>query len=171
MDRLWTPWRYQYITKTPAAATGPDCIFCAKAAAGRQADEEGLVVARAEHNFVMLNLYPYSAGHLMIAPYAHVDSLALATQEAAAEMMELARQSERVLRAVYRAPGLNLGMNLGECAGAGVAGHIHLHVLPRWPGDANFMTTVGETRVLPEDLETSLRRIRAAWPTPSVNSR
>lgn len=166
MDRLWTPWRYQYITKSSAgsvsaAQASSSCIFCVKAA--EAADEENLIVARAQYNFVLLNLFPYSTGHLMIAPYAHIDSLAAAAPEAATEMMDLARHAESVLRAVYRPPGLNLGMNLGECAGAGVAGHIHLHVLPRWPGDANFMTTIGETRVLPEDLNTSLQRLRSAW--------
>lgn len=169
MDRLWTPWRYQYVTRPSDAAAGesqslrqPACIFCDKAAA--KTDDDNLIVTRALHNFVLLNLFPYTAGHLMIAPYLHVDSLAAAPPAAAAELMELTRQAERALRAAYRSPGLNLGMNLGECAGAGVAGHIHMHVLPRWPGDANFMTTIGETRVLPEDLGTSLQRIRAAWP-------
>lgn len=160
MDRLWTPWRYQYIAKSSASAAA--CIFCAKG--GEDVDPDAhLIVARGRRNFVLLNLFPYSSGHLMIAPYEHVDSLAAASADTAAEMMELARQAERVLRAVYRCPGLNLGMNLGECAGAGVAGHIHLHVLPRWPGDANFMTTIGETRVLPEDLAVSLERVRAGW--------
>ena len=161
MDRLWTPWRYQYIAKSSPADS---CIFCAKAA--DVGDDLGnLIVHRGERNFVLLNLYPYSSGHLMIAPYEHVDSLAGAAAETAAEMMALARRAERVLRAVYRCPGMNLGMNLGECAGAGVAGHVHLHVVPRWPGDANFMTTTAETRVLPEELSTTLARVRAEWGT------
>jgi ATP adenylyltransferase len=159
MDRLWTPWRYRYIAKASPAS---GCIFCAKA--GEADDDDGnLIVHRANRNFVLLNLFPYSCGHLMIAPYEHVDTLAGAASETAAEMMELARHSERVLRQVYRCPGINLGMNLGECAGAGVAGHIHLHVVPRWPGDANFMTTTAETRVLPEDLPVTLARLRAGW--------
>ena len=139
-----------------------ECIFCAKS---READGDAanLVVHRGEHNLVLLNLFPYSCGHLMIAPYEHVASLAEAAEETTAEMMAMARRSEQVLRAVYQCPGLNLGMNLGECAGAGVAGHIHLHVVPRWLGDANFMTTTAETRVLPEDLATTLARVRAGW--------
>ena len=162
MDRLWTPWRYQYVTKTsPVPISGSACIFCAKTALSD--DDSNLVVYRAAHNFVLLNLFPYSCGHLMIAPFEHVDSLAGAAPETATEMMHLARRAETVLRQVYRCPGLNLGMNLGECAGAGVAGHIHLHVVPRWPGDANFMTTTAETRVLPEDLAVTLQRVRAGW--------
>ena len=161
MDRLWTPWRYQYITKAAAVSEG-GCIFCAKSREAGE-DDANLVVHRGERNFILLNLFPYSCGHLMIAPHEHVASLAEAAEDTAAEMMALARRAERVLRAVYRCPGLNLGMNLGECAGAGVAGHIHLHVVPRWPGDANFMTTTAETRVLPEDLATTLRRVRAGW--------
>lgn len=158
MDRLWTPWRYQYITKSSPAS---GCIFCAKPAAGD--DEAQFIVHRATHNYVLLNLFPYTSGHLMIAPYEHVDSLAAAAEATALEMMQLARKAERVLRAVYNCPGMNLGMNLGESAGAGVAGHIHLHVVPRWPGDANFMTTTAETRVLPEDLSVTLGRVRGGW--------
>lgn len=162
MDRLWTPWRYQYVTKSsPVPVSGLSCIFCAKAEAVD--DDAGLVVHRGDRNFVLLNLFPYTCGHLMIAPFEHVDSLAAAAHETAAEMMDMARRAEAVLRQVYRCPGINLGMNLGECAGAGVAGHIHLHVVPRWPGDANFMTTTAETRVLPEDLATTLQRVRAGW--------
>jgi len=160
MDRLWTPWRYQYITKSAPPA---GCIFCAKASALLDEDDDQLIVHRATHNLVLLNLFPYTCGHLLIAPYEHVDTLAGASEEAAAEMMALARQADRVLREVYRCPGLNLGMNLGECAGAGVAGHIHLHAVPRWPGDANFMTVTAETRVLPEDLGVTLERVRAGW--------
>ncbi len=162
MDRLWTPWRYQYVTKAlPVPASGSSCVFCAKAEASN--DDADLVVHRGTHNFVVLNRFPYSCGHLMIVPFEHVDSLAGAARETAAEMMDLARTAEAVLRQVYRCPGINLGMNLGECAGAGVAGHIHLHVVPRWPGDANFMTTIGETHILPEDLAVTLQRVRAGW--------
>jgi ATP adenylyltransferase len=111
----------------------------------------------------MLNLYPYNNGHAMIAPYEHVATLTDAPPESLAEMIELTRAAETHLRAIYNAPGYNLGMNLGECAGAGVAGHIHMHILPRWPGDVNFMTAVGETRVLPEDLRTTWTRLRDAF--------
>ena len=115
---------------------------------------------RGKHNYVVLNRYPYNSGHLMIVPFDHVSSLSAASAEAAAEMMELTRKAEAIVREAYRPDGLNLGMNIGASAGAGVAGHIHLHLLPRWSGDANFMTTIAETRVLPEALETSYTRLR-----------
>ncbi len=115
---------------------------------------------RGKQNFVVLNRYPYSSGHLMVVPFAHVSTLSGSSDETAAEMMVLARRSEDVLRAAYKPDGLNIGMNIGASAGAGVAGHVHLHVLPRWAGDVNFMTTVAETRVLPEALETSYKKLR-----------
>src|SRR5688572_18952249 len=158
MDRLWSPWRYQYISK---AGGSEGCVFCAKAAA--QQDRENLILLRAEFSFVLLNLYPYTSGHLMIAPYAHVPALEAAEDLTLAEMMLLARRAEARLRRVYGAPGFNIGMNIGECAGAGVAGHIHMHVVPRWAGDANFMSTVGETRVLPEDLKTTYDKLVRAF--------
>jgi len=131
--------------------------------AAEERDRENLVVFRGEHNFILLNIYPYTNGHIMIAPYAHVATLEVAAAETLSEMMQLARRAESRLRAVYRAPGINLGMNVGECAGAGVAGHIHLHLLPRWPADSNFMTTVAETRVLPEDLQTTWEKLRGGF--------
>lgn len=164
MDRLWSPWRYRYVSTHTQKA---DCIFCAKSAvlAGEQAqaaDRENYVLLRAERNFVLLNLYPYNNGHLMIAPYEHVASMVDASPETMAEMMRLSVRCERALREVYNPGGINLGMNLGECAGAGVAGHIHMHMLPRWPGDASFMTTVGETRVVPEELGATWEKLREA---------
>lgn len=158
MDYLYSPWRYSYITKT-GKPTGT-CIFCDKPKA---TDEEALIVHRAERNFVLLNLYPYNNGHLMIAPYEHVATLEECSREALAELMELTRHAETVLRKVYRPQGINLGMNLGECAGAGVAGHIHMHLVPRWTGDASFMSVMGETRVLPEELSVTWRRLADAW--------
>ncbi len=158
MDRLWSPWRYQYVTH--AAGSG-GCIFCEKAAAGR--DRENLVLYRGRLNYVLLNLYPYTNGHLMVVPYQHVATLTETPEETLTEMMQLTRIAEMRLREVYRPHGVNLGMNLGECAGAGVAGHIHMHVLPRWIGDANFMTTISETRVLPEDIATTYERLYAAF--------
>lgn len=155
MDYLWSPWRYQYVT---GAAPSTDCIFCA--APGEPADA---VVFRGARNFVMLNRYPYTSGHVMIAPYEHLDSLVRLPEETAAEMMLLAREASRHIRELYHPEGLNFGINEGKCAGAGVAGHVHLHVLPRWTGDTNFMTTVGETRVLPEDLALTYRRFKEAW--------
>jgi ATP adenylyltransferase len=158
MDRLWSPWRYQYLSKPEPA---PGCIFCEKSSA--QQDRENLILLRAEHNFVLLNLYPYTSGHLMIAPYVHVAGLADADELTLAEMILLVRRAESALKKAYRPQGFNIGMNIGASAGAGVAGHIHMHVLPRWSGDANFMTTVGETRVLPEDLETTYEKLLDAF--------
>jgi ATP adenylyltransferase len=158
MDYLWTPWRYQYIT---GQAKLEGCVFCA--AAKSTDDRANLVVYRGAHAYVILNRFPYTSGHLMIVPYAHVASMLDLPEETLAEMMLLARDAERHLRAVYRPDGLNVGMNLGESAGAGIAGHLHLHALPRWTGDTSFMTVVGETRVLPEDLEVTWRRLRDAF--------
>jgi ATP adenylyltransferase len=158
MDHLWSPWRYTYVSKvTPADA----CIFCEKAAQDRDADN--YILHRGERNFVLLNLYPYTTGHMLIAPYEHAATLADAAAETLSEMMALARLAEKHLRAVYGPGGFNLGMNVGECAGAGVAGHIHMHVLPRWPADSNFMTTVGETRILPESLPSTYQKLLNAF--------
>jgi ATP adenylyltransferase len=160
MDHLWSPWRYQYVQKTK---TGEGCIFCQAAASGE--DQENLLVHRGQRNFVMLNLYPYTTGHLMVVPYEHVDTLEDAAAQTLEEMILLVRRSQCHLREIYKPPGFNLGMNLGESAGAGIAEHIHMHVLPRWPGDTNFMTTIGETRVLPEALPDTWRKLRAAFET------
>jgi ATP adenylyltransferase len=157
MDQLWSPWRYQYVTK--AAPVG-GCVFCAKASSD---EPDSLVVYRGALNYIVLNLYPYTNGHVMIVPYEHVDSLAAASPETAREMMDLAQRTERVLRELYRPHGINIGMNLGECAGAGVAGHIHLHLVPRWSGDANFMSVIGETRIHIEEISVTYRRIREAF--------
>jgi ATP adenylyltransferase len=156
MDRLWSPWRYKYVS---TASPKNDCIFCAKLAQNQ--DEANYILLRAKHNFALLNLYPYTSGHLMIAPYQHVATLSEATREAREEMIELTARAEKILRTVYMPDGINLGMNLGEAAGAGVAGHIHMHVLPRWTGDASFMTSIAETRVLPEDLPTTYAKLKA----------
>ena len=158
MDRLWSPWRYRYVSTARAPES---CIFCEISAESR--DAENYVLHRGSRNFVLLNLYPYTAGHLMVAPYEHVATLEQAAEATLEEMIRLARAAETHLRAVYRPEGFNIGMNVGECAGAGVAGHIHLHVVPRWTGDSNFMTTVGETRVLPEDLNVTYNRLRVAF--------
>lgn len=126
-------------------------------------DREHLIVCRARFNFVVLNRFPYTSGHLMVVPFVHEASLAQVAEETAAEMMRLTRAAEIHLRAIYRPEGLNIGMNIGESAGAGIAGHIHMHVLPRWHGDANFMTTVAETRILPETLDVTWERLRDAF--------
>jgi ATP adenylyltransferase len=158
MDYLWTPWRYQYITTSGEPG---ECVFCA--AARSAGDRESLIVHRGEHNFVILNRFPYTSGHVMVVPYLHTAEMDQLTEESACEMMSLARASVRHLKSLYRPDGLNVGMNLGKSAGAGIAGHLHLHVLPRWTGDTNFMTAVGETRVLPETLEETWERVRRAF--------
>jgi ATP adenylyltransferase len=158
MDFIWTPWRYQYITAPEEKGA---CIFCV--AAQSADDERTLVVHRAERNFVMLNRYPYTAGHLMVVPYDHVSALDLLAPETLCEQMLLARDAEHHLREIYHPEGLNIGMNIGKCAGAGIADHLHLHVLPRWTGDTNFMTVVGETRMVPEELTTTWQKLRKAW--------
>ncbi|HZO56823.1 MAG TPA: HIT domain-containing protein [Bryobacteraceae bacterium] len=160
MDYLWTPWRYQYIS---SAKPSEGCIFCTKPA--ESDDEKSLIVHRASHNFVILNFFPYNSGHLMVVPYEHVATLEDASPETAAELFSLTRHCEALLRRVYRAEGINLGMNIGTCAGAGIAGHIHMHLVPRWTGDANFMSTLAETRVLPEELHVTWQRLRDAWDT------
>ena len=127
------------------------------------ADRANLIVHRARHNFVVLNRFPYTSGHLMIVPCVHVSELGLLDDDTAVEMMMLTRAAERHLRAIYHPDGLNLGMNIGESAGAGIAAHIHMHVLPRWTGDANFVSTIGETRVLPEELDVTWQRLSDAF--------
>jgi ATP adenylyltransferase len=158
MDHLFTPWRYAYITGANAAG---DCLFCGLLQA--KDDEKSLIVHRAEYCFVMLNAFPYTSGHAMIVPYDHVDELVKLSQPAAQEMMALTQRIEGILRELYHSDGVNLGMNIGKAAGAGVASHIHMHILPRWFGDVNFMTSVGETRVLPEDLPTTYKKLRSKF--------
>lgn len=185
MDHLWTPWRYAYVTSAETAARPGvprtleawpgdlGCVFCnliaavdhaiASGMSTEQAESAAGLVLRGRHCFVCLNAYPYTSGHVMIVPYAHLDRLALLPTEAAQEMMSLAQRTEGVMQRLYSPHGFNFGMNVGQAAGAGVAGHIHLHAMPRWVGDTNFMTTVAETRVLPEDLETTWRRLRQGF--------
>ena len=158
MDYLWTPWRYSYVAGVEKPGT---CAFCTAASGGN--DRECLVVHRAVHHFVILNRFPYTSGHMMVVPYAHIADLEDLPADALAEMMFLGRRAVRHLKLLYRPDGLNLGMNLGQAAGAGIKSHLHLHVLPRWVGDTNFMTVVGETRVLPESLEIAWERLCAAF--------
>jgi len=189
MDRLWTPWRYEYVSRNkdsdrpgvPIALDawpGPgdndcQCVFCNMIAAVDYAVAEGMsrdeaekaahLLARGESCFLCLNAFPYSTGHILIVPYRHVDSLAAFPAGEASEMMALAQRVESVLRTVYHPAGMNFGINLGRAGGAGIAGHIHMHALPRWIGDTNFMTVTADTRVLPEALDTTWTRIRQAW--------
>jgi ATP adenylyltransferase len=159
MDYLWTPWRYQYMAQA-ASGQQPECIFCE--AVARRKDAETLIVHRGKQAFVILNRFPYTSGHVMIVPYAHVAELNLCDADALGEMMRLAQRVEAAFKGHYKPDGMNLGMNLGRAAGAGVAGHLHLHMLPRWIGDSNFMTVTGETRVHPEDLKTTYERLSRA---------
>jgi len=157
MDYIWTPWRYRYVADTSKDSR---CIFCDALDAGD--DARAMIILRGAKNFVILNKYPYTSGHVMVVPYAHVANLSDAEPETLAEMMQMAQRIERGLGNTYHPQGYNLGMNLGRAAGAGVTGHLHLHVLPRWAGDANFMTVVGETRVEPEELSITFQRLRKA---------
>jgi ATP adenylyltransferase len=160
MDYLWTPWRYPYM-KEAASGKQLECFFCD--AAARKDDANTLVAYRGAKSFVILNRFPYTSAHVMVVPYSHVGELGACDPQALAEMMALAQRLEKIYRENYHPDGMNLGMNLGRAAGAGVVGHIHLHVLPRWFGDANFMTVAGETRVHPEELDTSYERLRKAF--------
>ena len=156
MDHLWSPWRFRYVNQASKAA---GCVFCEKIAAEPVRDRENLLLYRGRSNCILLNLYPYTTGHSMVIPYAHLGSLEEVELSALAEMMELARRLQSALRDCYHPEGYNLGMNLGRCAGAGMADHLHLHVLPRWSGDTSFMTVIGETRVQPEDLVTTYEKL------------
>ncbi len=158
MDHIFTPWRYSYITQADQAS---GCVFCTHPQMND--DEKALIVHRAEHCFVILNAYPYTSGHTMVVPYQHLDELQRLSPAAAQEMMALTQKLEGILRQLYRPDGINIGMNIGKAAGAGVAGHIHMHVVPRWVADANFMSVVGETRILPETLDVTYKRIHALF--------
>jgi ATP adenylyltransferase len=156
MDVVRSPWRSAYVTRSPE---DEGCVFC-RAIEGAAAPDS-LVVHATELSFVVMNLYPYNAGHVMVAPRRHLGALGEASAPELADIMELAQRLEAVLGEAYRPAGLNVGMNLGRPAGAGVLGHIHLHVVPRWNGDTNFMTVVGDTRVIPEDPIAACRKLRA----------
>jgi ATP adenylyltransferase len=161
MDYLWSPWRYRYVSQ---AGQGEGCPFCQKVALDPEHDRENLLLHRGRSNFILLNLYPYTTGHVLVIPYAHVPNLDQVRPETLVEMMELTQRLQTALRACYNPEGYNLGMNLGKCAGAGVADHLHLHLLPRWTGDTNFMTVVGEARVQPEDLLATYDKLAAFFP-------
>lgn len=156
MDRLFRPWRLAYVS---GARSEPACVLCTIGSSGPADDERLRVVARAERHYVVLNAFPYNTGHLMIVPYDHVACLADLAPIALAEIMATAARAESVLGEVYRPEGLNLGMNLGRSAGAGIADHLHLHVVPRWGGDTNFMTVTGDARILPESLDDTWRKL------------
>jgi ATP adenylyltransferase len=158
MEILWSPWRKKYIEENNKT-TG--CIFCNEA---QKEDGPGnLIVVRGSTSYVMLNRFPYTSGHLMIVPFIHLGTFSLLDPATRAEMMELVSTATSVLGAVYHPDGFNVGANIGSAAGAGVAEHVHIHVVPRWAGDTNFMSTLGETRVLPEELEETYHRLHTAW--------
>jgi len=155
VQHVFAPWRFTYVSHADA---NPGCIFCAAAVGG----ERELTVARGERAFVLLNRYPYTSGHAMVAPKDHVSELDELAPEVLGEMMRLAQRVVAALRVVYKPHGFNIGLNLGEAAGAGIADHLHLHIVPRWRGDTSFMTVSGGARVIPEDLEATYRKLRAA---------
>ena len=158
MERLWSPWRARYIA-SGVDSQRDECVLCL-IAQHPEDDEKNFILHRSQHGFVVLNLYPYISGHLMIVPYLHTSEFDSMPKEITDELMDLAKRSQTALREVYSPSGFNLGMNLGAAAGAGIADHLHIHLLPRWAGDTNFMTPVAETRVLPEDLETTYSKLR-----------
>ncbi|PYP92606.1 MAG: HIT family hydrolase [Candidatus Angelobacter sp. Gp1-AA117] len=158
MDHLFTPWRYAYVS---TAEKSDGCVFCH--ALQQNNDEKSRIVYRGRLCFIILNTFPYTSGHVMVVPYEHIDELQKLPPDAAQEMMELTRKLEGVLRGLYHPDGINLGMNIGKAAGAGVAGHIHMHVLPRWVADANFMSVIGETRIVPEALEDTYKKLKARF--------
>lgn len=160
MDHLYTPWRMPYIRGETKSKQGSGCVFCDAPA---QPDSESLVLARAEHVYAILNLFPYNNGHLMIVPFTHVDTLEALPEAALTEMMRMVNQAMTVLRKLYRPAAFNLGANIGSAAGAGIADHFHFHIVPRWSGDSNFMTVVGATRVIPDTLENTYRELKQVW--------
>jgi ATP adenylyltransferase len=160
MDHLWTPWRMAYIRSDKQDAGG--CIFCHKSDGEDTAEH---MVARSTHVYVTLNRYPYNNGHLMVVPYAHVASQEELDAEALTDMMLTINRSIAALRQLYNPQAFNIGANIGAAAGAGIAEHYHFHIVPRWQGDANFMSTVGDTRVIPDTLDNTYRELKAIWDT------
>ena len=158
MNHLWSPWRMTYI-ENDKEENG--CVFCnAQALAD---GTENLIAFRGEYSYVILNRFPYTSGHLMVLPFGHVSNLEELDSATRAEMMELASRCTTILKNIYSPQGFNVGVNIGEAAGAGVLGHVHIHIVPRWTGDTNFMSAIGETRVLPESLEDTYTRVQAAF--------
>jgi ATP adenylyltransferase len=165
LERLWAGWRTTYIdgvaTQASPSMHAEECLFERLAAA---TGDDALILARNEHAFAVMNAYPYTSGHLMVAPLRHESTLAGLSRDEAAAVMHLVQDANLAVVAAYRPDGVNVGANIGRAAGAGVPGHVHVHVLPRWAGDTNFMTTVAEARVLPEPLDLSYEKLRAEWP-------
>jgi len=159
MDHIWSPWRMKYIRQHDPAE---GCVFCS--ALNMEDGAENLIIRRGENAFVILNRYPYTSGHVMVVPFAHISTMDELADGCMSEIVALVRQSIKAINKVYEPEGYNIGVNLGAVAGAGIADHLHIHVVPRWGGDTNFMTSVANTRVLPEDLCETLQRLKDAWP-------
>jgi ATP adenylyltransferase len=166
LDRLWAAWRSTYVSGVATGAPSERSVFAEILATGLP-DDETHILWRGADCFAILNAYPYGSGHLMVMPYREVAALEDLTSAEHAELWGGVRDAVVALKAAYAPNGVNVGMNLGEAAGAGVPGHLHVHCLPRWAGDTNFMTSVAETRVLPESLDVSWQKLRAAWPVAS----
>jgi len=158
MKQLWAPWRLAFVEK---ASHLPGCIFCEKPALRR--DGTSFILRRGRHAYVIMNIYPYNNGHLLIAPYRHLAAIEELPEPVLLDMLRLAQASLKALRKAYAPEGFNLGVNQGKAAGAGIAHHIHLHIIPRWGADTNFMPLLGETRVLPQHLKASYARLKAAF--------
>ena len=156
MEHLWSPWRLAYVTGSAGAGTHR-CLFCD---AGADSTRDDLILVRTRLSYVILNLYPYNNGHLMVVPNRHVATLASSTPDELSDLMRLTRHSEIVLAEAYKPQGINVGINLGRPAGAGIVDHLHVHLVPRWTGDTSFISVVGNTRVLPEDLKQTAARLR-----------
>ncbi|MDI6809146.1 MAG: HIT domain-containing protein [Candidatus Eisenbacteria bacterium] len=155
MKRMWAEWRMSYMQ----SGQSKGCLFCNTIKMG---DRDAFVLERTEHSFMMLNAFPYNSGHVMVAPSRHVRYLHGLREEELLDLTRLVAKGEKALRSAYKPQGLNIGMNLGKCAGAGVPGHLHVHIVPRWDADTNFMPVIGETKVMPESLPSTMRRIKAA---------
>ena len=164
LDHLWAGWRGEYVaTADDATQDGPACVFCRILGSGLP-DDETFILWRGEHSFAILNAFPYTSGHLMVMPLRHVGELDELTDDEGDELFRAARVATAAVKSAYKPGGFNLGANLGRAGGAGVPGHLHVHVLPRWAGDTNFMTAVADTRVLPESLGATWKKLKEAWP-------
>ncbi len=164
MDRLWAPWRIKYIE---AGNTDEGCIFCVKPGQGEENDAANLIIHRGNYAFVMLNLYPYIGGHTMIAPYRHTGNLEYLSDQEMLELFSLVKRVTGTLKKVFNPDGFNVGMNIGEAAGAGFGDHVHIHVVPRWAQDTNFMPVLADTRVISEAIEETYERLEKAWKSPT----
>jgi ATP adenylyltransferase len=159
-DHLWSPWRMAYL-KDEAGGGDDGCIFCAKAEAAD--DDAERILCRGDHCLVTLNLYPYNNGHLLVVPYLHTGQLSALPQATLVELMALTQRAEQVLDAAFHPDGFNIGINQGSAAGAGIAEHLHQHIVPRWMGDTNYMTVIGHTRIIPEWIDETYRELKAVW--------